>query len=78
MKKPDKNYIPTITTTKRNGRVALRVNMPDGELHNIWDLPTVDKEIKKTVAAAFRLGILAARMLYAEVEFPTMVKVEDK
>ena len=78
MKNPDNNYIPTITTTERNSRVAIWVNMPNGETYNIWDLPTVDNEIKKAVASAFERGISAARMLYAEVEFPTMVNVEDK
>jgi hypothetical protein len=49
---------PKFYTTKRDGKVALWVSMPDGADRNIWDISSHNwsEEVQKAIVSAFYRG----------------------
>lgn len=56
------NYIPEFTTTKRNGKIALWVKMPNNEKYNLGDISEQDfkkEEIQFAIICSFERGFKA-------------------
>lgn len=62
------NYRPTITTTERNGKLAIWINLPDGRQYNVWDMPREDALLyMKAIRRAFELGAESIKQQLSEV-----------
>ncbi len=62
-------YEPKITLKERDGYISIWVNMPNGEIYNIWDLERKDinKKVMKCIASSFTRGFEAVIMLINEL-----------
>jgi hypothetical protein len=59
---------PEFKTTKRDGGIALWVEMPDGDYVNIWDVSKKEftDNVQSAIIAAFMRGTQYMTMLHAE------------
>jgi hypothetical protein len=69
-------YQPKITTTKRDGKTALWVNLPDGNEYNLGDVDKTSPELLKTAAYAFECGWEAQRMWVQSALVPVSVEIK--
>ena len=58
-------YYPKIKLKKREDKISIWVNMPNGEDYNIWDLKEseINDQVIKCIASSFDRGIKAMKMM---------------
>jgi hypothetical protein len=69
-----KEYRPEFSTTRRDGKVALWVKLPNGELYNIWDLSESEltHDVEKAIICSFERGMMACKQLQ-----PSLIGIFD-
>lgn len=62
-------YEPQFSTSPRDGAKAIWVKMPNGELHNIWDLAPKEcsQKVLEAIESAFNRGMIAQRMIIQQI-----------
>lgn len=73
------NYRPIISATERNGELALWINMPNGLLYNIWDMPRDDaRKYISAIRHAFELGAESMKQQISEIRVPPTISISEE